>query len=94
MAMPDNPSLTPQSTAPDIIENGVSAVGARAVGASHAGQWIASGWRLFRRQPGIWVLLTLVFGLIALALSVIPVIGQLARFRRNRLGLWKRMTDD
>lgn len=77
--MADIPSLTPESSAAEsILETPASVDGGRTVGAGHAGQWIASGWRLFRRQPGIWVLLTLVFGLIAVALSIIPVLGQLA----------------
>ncbi len=79
VAMADNPSLTPEfPAAENMIENPTSGDSGRKVGAGHAGQWIASGWRLFRRQPGIWVLLTLVFGLIAIVLSVIPVFGQLA----------------
>lgn len=77
--MADSPSLVPKASAAEtIIENRAFVPAGRAVGAAHAAEWIRSGWRLFRRQPAIWVLLTLVFGLIAIALSVIPLIGQLA----------------
>jgi len=79
MTMADHPSLTPESSAAEsIIESRTFIDGGRTVGAGHGSRWIASGWRLFRRQPGIWVLLTLVFGLIAIALTVIPLFGQLA----------------
>lgn len=50
----------------------------RSVPLRHAFEWLAGGWRIFRRQTFNWVLLALVLGLITIALSVIPGIGQLA----------------
>lgn len=40
--------------------------------------WIAQGWRLFLQNPGIWVVLALLFGLIYFVLGIIPIIGGLA----------------
>jgi uncharacterized membrane protein len=37
--------------------------------------WIADGYRTFRRQTGIWILLVIVFAALAFGLSRIPVIG-------------------
>ena len=78
MAVEENPQLPAASREETAIADGAFIQGGRAVAAGNAVQWIASGWRLFRRQPFIWVLLTIVFGLIVIGLSVIPFIGQLA----------------
>jgi uncharacterized membrane protein len=50
----------------------------RAVPVGHGVEWIASGWRMFKRQAGVWVLLALVFALIFIGLSFVPIVGQLA----------------
>jgi uncharacterized membrane protein len=50
----------------------------RAVESSHATVWIHDGWSYFRRQPAIWVILTLIFGAFMIALKYIPGIGALA----------------
>lgn len=50
----------------------------RRVDADHAWAWIRTGWGYFRRQPGLWVLLTLIFGAFLIALKYVPVIGPLA----------------
>jgi uncharacterized membrane protein len=38
-------------------------------------RWLATGWQLFLRSPGTWLLQTLALILILLALSVVPVLG-------------------
>jgi len=40
--------------------------------------WYARGWRLFLRQPLMWVGLTLLFGIIGLVMNLVPFIGGLA----------------
>lgn len=51
----------------------------RAVPASHGWTWITEGWALFKRQPLIWVALTVVGIAILFALQILlPVIGQIA----------------
>jgi len=39
--------------------------------------WFADGWRLFMVEPGMWVVLTLLSGLVALLTHLIPVVGPL-----------------
>ena len=79
MAIQENPYLPPQSRVADaLIEAGDYVEGGRAVPFGHAWEWIAMGWGTFRRQAGMWVLLTIVLGLIVIALSVIPLLGSLA----------------
>lgn len=47
----------------------------RRVPLGHGWQWIVEAFALFRRNPLIWVVLTLGLMLIALAGSIVPVIG-------------------
>lgn len=46
-----------------------------ALEAGHGWQWIVEGFRLFRKNPLIWIVLTTILFFIALALGVIPFIG-------------------
>src|SRR5687767_11783826 len=83
MSLEENPYLPPASRVADAdgvvevvagphLENG------RAVPSGNAMEWLWSGWHMFRRQTGLWIRLALVYGLITIGLSVIPIIGQLA----------------
>ncbi|MGH7644202.1 MAG: BPSS1780 family membrane protein [Gemmatimonadales bacterium] len=63
---------------PDPAAEGVFLPDGQAVAAIQGWNWIVEGWRLFTRQPGTWVLVALVFGIIVVVLAVIPVIGVLA----------------
>lgn len=40
--------------------------------------WITSGWDLFMKNPGIWIVLALILGIIYFVLNFIPIIGGLA----------------
>ncbi|MGH6636200.1 MAG: BPSS1780 family membrane protein [Gammaproteobacteria bacterium] len=40
--------------------------------------WYAEGWRLFAKDPGLWVLLTFAFLAINIALTLVPLVGQVA----------------
>ncbi len=50
----------------------------RTVAAGRGWDWIAEGFDLFRKQPGIWILAALVLGVIFIVISMIPVLGSLA----------------
>lgn len=79
MAIQENPYLPPASRVADAAtESGGYIDGGRTVASSHAGQWLTRGWKMFRRQVGIWILLTLVFGGILIALNFIPLLGSIA----------------
>src|SRR5215470_16726337 len=50
----------------------------RGVPSGNGWQWIADGWELFKRQPGVWILIVIVWLLIIVALNFVPFIGNLA----------------
>jgi uncharacterized membrane protein len=59
-------------------QSGVFRAEARAVDAGRGWDWIVEAFALFRRQPGMWILLMLVAGILFIAISMIPVLGSLA----------------
>jgi len=54
-----------------------AALDPRSVATAHGWRWIAGGWAIFRTNPIVWILLTLVLMLIWLLLLSIPKVGAL-----------------
>lgn len=54
--------------------------GGRAVAAGQGWAWIAGGFDLFKKQPGIWIALVVVLFVILLVLGLIPILGAIATF--------------
>ena len=50
----------------------------RTVAAGRGWDWIVEAFALFRRQPGMWILILLLGGLLFAAIGFIPVLGSLA----------------
>src|SRR4051812_18204674 len=50
----------------------------RTVPAENGWKWIVEGWKLFKRQPVMWILLTVAYIAISIVLAVIPVLGSVA----------------
>ena len=50
----------------------------RALDAGRGWDWIASGFALFRKQPGTWILLIIVLAVCWLLIGLVPVVGGLA----------------
>jgi uncharacterized membrane protein len=50
----------------------------QAVGAGNGWQWIVDAWELFRRQPGMWIAIIVVFLVIFFVIGLIPFLGSLA----------------
>jgi uncharacterized membrane protein len=50
----------------------------RTVDAGRGWDWIVEAFDLFRRQPGMWILIVLLAGILCIGITVIPVLGSLA----------------
>ena len=50
----------------------------RKVPSGRGWSWLAEGWDLFKRQPGMWIAVVLVAAVIFIALHFVPVLGSLA----------------
>jgi hypothetical protein len=67
-----------------LLSSGGGASGSGSGGEPHsvaAGQgwaWIVSGFELFKKNPGIWIVIVILLFVIMIVLSFIPVLGQLA----------------
>lgn len=72
-----NPFLSPGSSNPPGASLGE---GARAVAAAQGWTWIASGFELFKKQPGIWIGIVLVLFVVVVILAFIPLLGTIATF--------------
>jgi uncharacterized membrane protein len=67
----------PTSPRPDAAPAG-SRQGPAAVPAGNGTSWWGEGWRLFVASPGVWVVITVLYLIISVALSFVPVLGSLA----------------
>lgn len=63
---------TDDPTAPTLVLPG------RTLRAGAGADWIADGWRLFRRAKLMWIVFVVLFFLLSLAVSMVPVVGGLA----------------
>ena len=66
------PDTAPQPLAGNFHERGRTVAGGR------GWDWIVEGYALFRKQPGMWILATVVLGVIFIVVSMIPILGSLA----------------
>jgi len=57
-----------------------SMMGGRAVDAGRGWTWIADGFGLFTKAPGMWIALVIVLFVILLVLAFIPLLGAVATF--------------
>ena len=57
-----------------------SVMGGRAVGAGQGWTWIAEGFALFKKAPGIWIALVVILFVILVVLAFIPLLGAVATF--------------
>ncbi|MGH8659677.1 MAG: BPSS1780 family membrane protein [Gammaproteobacteria bacterium] len=51
---------------------------AKKINSSIVWSWYTEGWRVFAKDPGLWVLLTFAFLAINIALTLVPLVGQVA----------------
>jgi uncharacterized membrane protein len=82
VADPHNPYAAPAARVED---RGAAPPGARrlipggqSVPAGNGWLWIAMAWRLFRANPGAWILITIVYLAVMFAGSLVPLAGPLA----------------
>jgi uncharacterized membrane protein len=77
-----NPYKPPASYVEDVSPQGADGrnfiADGRAVSAGQGWAWIAQGWGLFKQQPGTWILLLLLAGVIFIAMSLVPLLNWIA----------------
>jgi uncharacterized membrane protein len=75
--MTDNPYAPPKAA---VLEPAAAATGAyipdgRKVEASHGVAWYSDAWTLFKGAPGTWVLICVIFTVLWIVLSIIPLVS-------------------
>ena len=80
MAQPNNPYAAPTAAVEDVSPaiDGEFVPGGRSVPSGNGWQWIVDGFQLFQRSPGIWIVNSIVFAAIAIGLSRLGGVGNLA----------------
>jgi hypothetical protein len=76
-----NPYKAPESRVADVAADSADAnflPAGRAVDAGHGWGWITSGFDLFKKQPGVWILIALAYFAILIVLGLIPLLGSIA----------------
>jgi uncharacterized membrane protein len=75
-----NPYAAPKAAVADatVVLNADFVPGGQSRPASHGWSWIAEGWELFRRQPGMWIGIVLIAFVIFIGAAMIPIVGGLA----------------
>ena len=61
-----------------VVRQAAHVSGGRTVAAERGWSWIAEGWRMFRRAPGTWIGMAVVFAVIFFGLALIPIVGAIA----------------
>ena len=72
-----NPYAAPKAAVADetVILNADFVPGGQSRPVGHGWSWIAEGWELFKRQPGLWIGMWLLFVVIFIAVGIIPFLG-------------------
>jgi uncharacterized membrane protein len=71
---PSRADLTPPRAEPE--EDALQAPQSRPVG--HGWLWITEAWKLFKAQPGAWIGAVVLFYIILILVSIVPLVGGLA----------------
>jgi len=81
MAEQKNPYAAPSAPVADpsgAAAEGQLIAGGRAVPSGNGWQWIVDGFKLFKLNPGVWILNLIILLAISFALAFMPIIGPLA----------------
>ena len=75
-----NPYAAPKAAVADetVVLNADFVPGGQSRPAGNGWTWIAEGWELFKRQPGLWIGIVVLAFLIFVAAAFIPIVGPLA----------------
>ena len=75
--MTTNPYAAPKAAVADetLVLDADYVPGGQSRPASHGWTWIAGGWDLFKRQPGLWIGMMLLTIIIFMGASLIPLLG-------------------
>jgi uncharacterized membrane protein len=71
-----NPYSTPEAELEQPIEGDMT--GPHGVSAGHGLAWIAKGWWHFKQAPVAWILVVIIWVVLSLVISMIPILGPLA----------------
>ena len=77
--MTTNPYAAPKAAVADetVVINADYVPGGQSRPAGHGWSWISASWDLFKRQPGMWIGMWLLFVIIMIGAGILPFLGTL-----------------
>jgi hypothetical protein len=77
--MTTNPYAAPKAAVADetVVINADYVAGGQSRPAGHGWSWISASWHLFKRQPGMWIGMWLLFVIIMIGAGILPLLGTL-----------------
>lgn len=77
--MTTNPYAAPKAAVADetVVINSDYIPGGQSRPAGHGWSWISASWDLFKRQPGMWIGMWLLFVIIMIGAGILPFLGTL-----------------
>ena len=77
-----NPYRPPAARVEDVVsaaaDTGEFVDGGQSLGAGRGWGWILGGFGMFKNQPGTWILITIVLGILFILMGLVPILGALA----------------
>ena len=75
--MTTNPYAAPKAAVADetVVINADYVPGGQSRPAGHGWSWISASWHLFKRQPGMWIGMWLLFVIIMIGAGILPLLG-------------------
>jgi len=75
--MSTNPYAAPKAAVADetVVINADYVPGGQSRPAGHGWSWISASWHLFKRQPGMWIGMWLLFVIIMIGAGILPLLG-------------------
>lgn len=75
----NNPFKAPEARVADTpVDHGDFVLEGLRVPAGNGSAWLGKGWDLFREAPGAWIALTVVYIILIMAMSIVPIVGSIA----------------
>lgn len=72
----NNPFKAPEAMVADVMpDSGNFFPEGRQVPAGNGVAWLSQGWELFRRAPGVWIIMSVVYMVLLIVLGLIPLVN-------------------
>jgi uncharacterized membrane protein len=78
----NNPFKAPEARVADVLseDNGDLVIEGQKVETGRGTAWLSGGWEMFKQAPGVWIGLSVVYMVVIMAASIIPLVNMVAPY--------------